>query len=71
MEGADVAAVVAALRAPGEDRALDQYLARRAVDALPVDTLRTLSADPGTTWGPGEFSVLADAELRRLGLRRP
>jgi hypothetical protein len=67
----DLAAVEAALRAPGEDRALDQYLARRAVDALPWDALRTLSADPWNDLGSGRFSALADAELGRLGLRRP
>jgi hypothetical protein len=67
----DVAAVVAALPGAAGDPALEQYLARRAVDALPWDALRAVTADPWGDIGRGECRALADAELARLGLRRP
>ncbi len=66
-----VGAIAAALPGAADHPALDQYLARRAVDALPWDQLRAVTPDP---WGDirrGEYRALADAELRRLGLRRP
>jgi hypothetical protein len=50
---------------------LEQYLARRAVQTLPYDRLRAISADPWRDVAEGRFTVLADAELARLGLRRP
>ena len=64
-------AIAAALPGAANDPALEQYLARRAVDALPWDQLRAISPDP---WGDirrGACRALADAELERLGLRRP
>jgi hypothetical protein len=64
-------AIAAALPAAADDPAFAQYLARRAVDALPWDQLRAITPDP---WGDirrGECRALADAELERLGLRRP
>jgi hypothetical protein len=64
-------AIAAALPAAANDPAFEQYLARRAVEALPWDQLRALTPDP---WGDirrGECRALADAELERLGLRRP
>jgi hypothetical protein len=64
-------AIAAALPGAANDPAFEQYLARRAVDALPWDQLRAITPDP---WGDirrGECRVLADAELERLGLRRP
>jgi hypothetical protein len=64
-------AIAAALPAAANDPAFDQYLARRAVDALPWDQLGAITPDP---WGDilrGECRALADAELERLGLRRP
>ena len=66
-----VGAIAAALPGAANDPALEQYLARRAVDALPWDQLRAITPDP---WGDirrGECRALADAELERLGLRRP
>lgn len=60
-----------ALAAPGEDPALDRYLARRAVAALGWDELRALTPDPWGAVDRGECRALADAELARLGLRRP
>ena len=64
-------AIATALPGAANDPAFDQYLARRAVDALPWDELRAITPDP---WGDicrGECRALADAELERLGLRRP
>lgn len=67
----DVGAVAAALAAPGEDAALDRYLAGRAVAALRWDDLRAVTPDPLGAIVRGECRALADAELARLGLRRP
>jgi hypothetical protein len=64
-------AIAAALPGAEHDPALEQYLARRAADALPWDRLRAITPDP---WGDirrGDCRALADAELERLGLRRP
>ena len=66
-----VGAIAAALPGAANDPAFDQYLARRTVDALPWDQLRAITPDP---WGDirrGQCRALADAELERLGLRRP
>ena len=64
-------AIAAALPGAADDPAFQQYLARRAIDALPWDQLRAVTPDP---WGDirrGQCRALADAELERLGLRRP
>jgi hypothetical protein len=64
-------AIAAALPGAADDPAFEQYLARRAIDALPWDSLRAITPDP---WGDvrrGEYRALADAELERVGLRRP
>lgn len=66
-----VGAIAGALPGAAGDPAFEQYLARRAIDALPWDSLRAITPDP---WGDvrrGEFRALADAELERVGLRRP
>jgi hypothetical protein len=66
-----VVAVADALPGSAGDPAFEQYLARRAVDALPWDRLRELSDDPWGALTSGDCRALADAELARLGLRRP
>jgi hypothetical protein len=66
-----VGAVADALPGAAGDPAFEQYLARRAADTLPWDRLRALSADPWRTIASGNYRALADAELARLGLRRP
>jgi hypothetical protein len=65
-----VGAIAAALPGAAHDPAFEQYLARRAADALPWDHLQSITRDP---WGDirrGECRALADAELERLGLHR-
>ncbi|NLE22898.1 MAG: hypothetical protein GX624_08985 [Actinobacteria bacterium] len=65
------AAIAAALPAAANDPAFEQYLAHRAVDSLPWDVLRTITPDPWGSIDRGDVRALADAELARLGLRRP
>jgi hypothetical protein len=67
----DVAAVAAALPGAAGDPALDAYLARRALAALPWDEVRSIAPDPWGAVGRGDCRALADAELARLGLHRP
>jgi hypothetical protein len=66
-----VGAIAAALPGGAGDPPFEEYLARRAVDALPWDTLRAVTPDPWGAIRRGECRVLADAELERVGLRRP
>jgi hypothetical protein len=66
-----VGSVAGALATSSGDPAFEQYLARRAIDALPWDELRAATPDPWQSVAAGDFRALADAELRRLGLRRP
>jgi hypothetical protein len=67
----DVGAIAAALPDAAGDPAFKQYLARRAVDALSWDEVRAVTPDPWGALAQGECRSLADAELARLGLRRP
>jgi hypothetical protein len=67
----DVTAVEAALDRAAGDPALDAYLARRALAALSWDELRSVMPDPYGAVERGDCRALADAELARLGLRRP
>ena len=66
-----VGAVAGALPGSAGDPVFEQYLARRAADTLPWDRLHALSDDPWQAIASGDYRVLADAELARLGLRRP
>jgi hypothetical protein len=66
-----VGALARALPGSAGDAVFEQYLARRAADTLPWDRLRALSDDPWRAIASGDCRVLADAELARLGLRRP
>ena len=66
-----VGAVADALSGSAGDPVFEQYLARRAADTLPWDRLRALSDDPWRAIASGDYRDLADAELARLGLRRP
>jgi hypothetical protein len=53
-----------------DDPAFEEYLARRAIDNVPYDRLRLVTADPWRDLAAGELGPLADLELARLGLRR-
>jgi hypothetical protein len=57
-----------ALADGGQDPGLEEFLAHRAVQNLPYDTLREVSADPWGDLRRGSFRRLANAELTRLGL---
>lgn len=63
--------VARALRQRPAHRSLDAYLARQAVAHLPFQVLRDVSPDPFSDIDSGRYDRLADAELARLGLRRP
>jgi hypothetical protein len=67
----DVRELRRALTRHGSDPALERYLAERAIDALPYTAVRAISADPWADIAQGRAQRLADAELERLGLRRP
>ena len=66
-----VGSIAAALPGAAGDPAFEQYLARRALDALTWDQLRALGDDPWQAIAAGDYRHLADAELARLGLSRP
>ena len=66
----EVRAVRRAARESGSDPAFDEFLARRAAENLPYHRLREISANPWRDLEEGRYGALADAELRRLGLRR-
>lgn len=61
-------AVVEAVRRWGGDEALEEYLARRALQGLSYHELREISDDPWHALENGARRQLAEAELERLGL---
>jgi len=65
----EVRAVAGALSGGHPD--LDRLLARRALASMPYERLLALGDDPWARLERGEVRDLADAELARLGLRRP
>lgn len=65
----EVRAVASALAAGGQD--LDLTLARRALAVMPYNRLLALGPDPWARLAADDARALADAELERLGLRRP
>jgi hypothetical protein len=66
----DVRSLRRALAAfPGEP-GLEEYLARRAVLALPYDRLHLTTAEPWGALAAVERRRLSEAELERLGIRR-
>jgi hypothetical protein len=54
-----------------DDSAFEEFLAQRAVQNLPYHRLREITANPWHDIREGNFGALADAELRRVGVRRP
>ncbi len=63
-------AISSALRRHGGDPAFEEYLARHAVNRLPYQELLRFSSNPWRDIEAGNFGSLAEAELRRLGLKR-
>jgi hypothetical protein len=57
--------------ADGAPDHVDELLARRALVHLPYRRLGRVSADPIGDLAAGRHRALADAELARLGVRRP
>jgi hypothetical protein len=53
-----------------DDPMFEEYLAHRAVENLPYHKLREITPNPWRDLEAGHHSALAQAELRRLGLRR-
>ena len=66
----EVRAVRKAARLAGNDPVFQEYLARRAVANLPYHRLREVSPDPWRDLLSGNHFALAQAELKRLGVRR-
>jgi hypothetical protein len=63
-------AEVRRLLARSPDGIADRFLAERAVRRLPPTVVQQIEADPWDALAEGRTRTLADAELRRLGLRR-
>jgi len=59
------------LRDGAGDPALERFLAHRAVETLTYRELRRVSPRPWRDLEEGRYEALADAELDRLGVRRP
>lgn len=66
-----IGAIAEALPGAAGDPAFEQYLARSAAGTMPWDRLRAISPDPWRDIASGDYRALADAELARLGLKRP
>jgi hypothetical protein len=65
------AAVRRALRRDPSSAALQEFLARRAAATLPYRELQRISENPWRDLQEERYERLADAELARLGVRRP
>lgn len=64
-------AIRKALAQHGDHPQLDRHLAERALAHLPFTVVQPLSSNPRRDIAEGNARSLADAELGRLGLRRP
>lgn len=60
-----------ALADGADDTAFEEFLAQRAVQNLPYHRLRQITTNPWREIRVGNFRALADAELKRVGVRRP
>lgn len=67
----EVRSVRRALLAAPDETGIDEYLARRAALTLPYERLSATASDPWGRLGAAERRRLSDAELSRLGIRRP
>ena len=69
--GRHVGSINKALAFNPDDVALDRYLAARAMQSMTYDQVCVASSDPWAEIAAGTCRSLADAELDRLGIRRP
>ena len=60
-----------ALRSSGSPATLDRYLAERAIRSMSYASVVAVVGDPWRALDEGRGRPLADAELARVGLRRP
>jgi hypothetical protein len=60
-----------ALANGADDSAFEEFLAQRAVQNLPYHRLQGITTNPWREIREGNFRALADAELKRVGVRRP
>jgi len=67
----EVRAVRKGLREAAAGTPFDEFLAHRAAERLPYDALRRVSGDPWADLASGRYEALANAELKRIGIRRP
>lgn len=67
----EAAAVRRALRRDPASSGLQEFLARRAAATLPYHELKRISENPWRDLQEERYERLADAELARLGVRRP
>lgn len=67
----DLRSLEQALRTADSAATLDRYLAERAVRSMPYAEVTGLVGDPWRAIDEGRARPLADAELARVGLRRP
>lgn len=67
----DLRSLEEALRTSGQDEAMERYLAERAIRSLPFAQVQALVGDPWQALEQGRARPLAEAELARVGLRRP
>jgi hypothetical protein len=68
--GRETRAILRAATRAGGEPLFEEFLARRAVENLPYHRLRAITPTPWQDLEAGRHTALADAELRRLGLRR-
>jgi hypothetical protein len=66
----EVRAIRKAMRRATGDGVFDEFLARRAAERLSYDALLRVSPNPWNDLKEGRYQALADAELKRLGIRR-
>ncbi len=67
----DLRSLEEALRSSDSDPAMDRYLAERAIRSMSYAEVAALVGDPWRAVDEGRSRPLADAELARVGLRRP
>jgi len=65
----EVAEIRRLVRTHGRDATVERYLAERALETMPFAAVLAICPDPYTDIAQHRAGALADAELRRLGVR--